>query len=73
MMEHQLSMDVKGQLGPFMLCGSKKLPVARVFMITSYLIKGELLPVTKVFANGTLGPRLLMQFMPGGPAVIEIT
>ena len=41
--------------------------------VTSYLIKGESLPVTKVFANGTLGPRLLMQFMPGGPAVIEIT
>ena len=41
--------------------------------VTSYLIKGESLPVTKVLANGTLGPRLLMQFMPGGPAVIEIT
>ena len=73
MMEHQLSMDVKGQLGLFMHCGSKKLPVAKVFMITSYPIKGESLPVTKVFPNGTLGPRLLMQFMPGGPAVIEIT
>ena len=73
MMEHQLSMDVKGQLGLFKHCGSKKLPVAKVFMITSYPIKGESLPVTKVFPNGTLGPRLLMQFMPGGPAVIEIT
>ena len=73
MMEHQLSMAVMGQLVLFMHCGSKKLPVGKVFMITSYPIKGESLPVTKVFPNGTLGPRLLMQFMLEGPAVIEIT
>ena len=73
MMEHQLSMVVTGQLGLFMHCGSKKLPVDKVFMITSYPIKEESLPVTKVFPNGTLGPRSLMQFMPEGPAVIEIT
>ena len=73
MMEHQLSMAVMGQLGLFMHCGSKKLPVGKVFMITSCPIKEESLPVTKVFPNGTLGPRLLMQFMLEGPAVIEIT
>ena len=73
MMEHQLSMAVMGQLGLFMHCGSKKLPVGKVFMTTSCPIKEESLPVTKVFPNGTLGPRLLMQFMLEGPAVIEIT
>ena len=57
MMEHQLSMVVMGLLGLFMHCGSKKLPTAKVFMITSYPIKEESLNVTKVFPNGTLEPR----------------
>ena len=73
MMEHQLSMVVMGLLGLFMHCGSKKLPMAKVFMITSYPIKEESPNVTKVFPNGTLGRRSLMQFMPEEPAVIEIT